>query len=135
LHHRLDTAAAIQAGQAVAFEIHDELAPTGRNRLAGTAAAALAGGDDPRDAERSRLFSRPVQAIAEVRRLARPGRHRRRPEGDDVVVRFAAGRDFDQLDRAFAPIPDRFDPDAGPPVIEDAVVLVVLEPAVALHQA
>ncbi len=56
------------------------------------------------------------------------GRLLRRPVGDDVVVHLVARRYLDELHRALAPFADWLDPDAGAPVVEGAVVLVIREP-------
>src|ERR1700704_3310013 len=59
----------------------------------------------------------------------------RSPERDDVVHHFVACRYFDERDSAFAPVALRFDPHARALLVEHAIVLVLLEVPLALHQA
>ena len=64
-------------------------------------------------------------------------RHRRAvglPEGDDVVVGLALGRDLAQQDAALAPAGQGLDPDRGAALVAERLVLVVGEIAVALQQ-
>src|SRR5690348_13594821 len=77
----------------------------------------------------------PIEPVAERQGLAACDRRLRFPIGNDVVVDFVVGWDFHELHGAVAPGAQRLDPDAGPAVIEGAIVLVVVEIAIALHQA
>src|SRR6266481_2410095 len=82
----------------------------------------------------------PIQAVAEQHFLAGLGLLAGVPESDDVVEGFVDGGYLDQLNRTLAPPGAvgsrfRFDPQAGPPVVVDAVVLIVIEISIALKQA
>ena len=86
-----------------------------------------------------RHFRAPVQPIAEQQLLARFGLFQRIPEQHDVVERLVNGRDFHELHGALAPAAVqarfRFDPQARPPIVVDAVILVMIEIPVPLQQA
>src|SRR5690606_16897609 len=77
----------------------------------------------------------PVQAVVEE--IFRLGAERaaRSPEGDDIVVDLALGRDLDQEDLALAPIPDRLYPQARPLFVTRLEILVAGEAPLALHEA
>src|ERR1700682_5258183 len=57
------------------------------------------------------------------------------PKASNVVVNFFFGRNLDQLNRAFAPIPDRFGPQARSPLETRLQILILQEILLALHQA
>src|SRR5581483_853361 len=85
---------------------------------------------------------RPTRGVGEggehVRIPERPARFYRRgrhPVRDDVVVNLFARRQLDQLDAAFAPVPERLDPIARAALEARLVVLIVPEVTVTLHEA
>ena len=59
----------------------------------------------------------------------------RGPERDDVVVGLVRGGQLDQLDMALAPLAFGLDPVGGAQLVVEVEILVMLEDAVALHQA
>ena len=72
---------------------------------------------------------RPASAAGRRCRAACRGARRRfgHPVGDDVVVGLVGRRDLHQLDAAGAPVADRLDPGARPPLVARLEVLVVRE--------
>src|SRR5690606_28694307 len=96
---------------------------------------ATARGHHARQRRVPAVSGRPVQPVAPAvlapggQRLARP------PERDDIVGVFVGGRDLDQVHLALAPGIQRLDPATGALLVAGLDVLVVLEPALALHQA
>ena len=56
------------------------------------------------------------------------------PEGDDVVVAFPPGRDFDQFDRTRPPVALGFHPRARPSFVQVVEVLEIALVARALYQ-
>src|SRR3984893_17475457 len=78
----------------------------------------------------------PIQTVAEQQFLARLELLGWIPEGDDVVEGFVHRGYFDQLNRTLAPPAvrsrSRLDPQARPPVVVNAVVLIVIEITIAL---
>ncbi len=67
--------------------------------------------------------------------IAGLGRCRGRPERDDIIVGLAPRRQLEQGDRTRSPWPLRFDPQARALLIKDAVVLIMIEIAIALKEA
>src|SRR6476660_4977850 len=59
----------------------------------------------------------------------------RPPEARDIVVDLLLGRNFDQLNRAFAPIPNRLGPQAWPLFKARFDILILPEILLPLHQA
>src|ERR1700690_2030763 len=55
--------------------------------------------------------------------------------GSFVVERLLVGSQLDEVHRAFAPVPDGLDPNAGPALIPSSQILVALKIPLALHQA
>ena len=82
-----------------------------------------------------RFVHGPVQAIGEIEWLERLWQGVRAPERNDVVVGFVSGRNFYQVNRAFAPVALRFDPGAWALMVVVVQVFVVAEVATTLQQA
>ncbi len=59
----------------------------------------------------------------------------RPPKARDIIVDFLLRRNFDQLNRAFAPVPDRFSPQARPLLETRFDILILVEVFLPLHQA
>src|ERR1700761_2363813 len=57
------------------------------------------------------------------------------PEAGDVIVDFLLGRNFNELNRAFAPVADRFSPQAGALFETRFKVLIREKILLPLHQA
>ena len=76
-----------------------------------------------------------MQAIAEDELIASLSGFLGHPEGDDIVVDLIIGGKFDEHHRALPPVAQGFDPCRWPLVVEDAIVLVILEIAIALQKA
>ena len=138
VHHRRHVKTRRHLRQRPADEIDDELPAVLVFGFGLTRHAALAdarGGDAADVGRRMRLVVLPIELVRHVELVAGFDRPLGRPKGDDVVVNLVLRRNFDELHRARAPIPKRLDPHARPPVVEGAVVLIVGEIAVALHQS
>ncbi|MNX58746.1 hypothetical protein D3C86_895980 [compost metagenome] len=81
-----------------------------------------------------RFVHSPVHPVGEVQWLARLGHFFRTPERNDVVVGFVGGRNFYQINGAFAPLALRLDPGAWALVVAVIEVFVVAEVATTLQQ-
>src|SRR5581483_11410966 len=97
--------------------------------LAADAAPAHARG---RERRRRRHLRAPVEPVRIERFAARRDGARGIPRRDDVVDALVRDRNLEQIDRALIESRERLDPDARPPVVPDAVVLVMIEVTVAL---
>src|SRR6201999_3705458 len=81
------------------------------------------------------LLSLPAHAIREIEGLARRGQLLRHPVRNDVVVGLVRRAQRDELDSTRCPGSRRLDPRARPQLVTRFAVLVVVELAVALHEA
>src|SRR5690606_4069146 len=111
----------------LATEIDHEADGAWRPVLAGNAADAGICCDHPAEIGREGLIGIPEHAVGEIQRAAGFDRAVRHPVHDDVVVDLDIGRNLDELDLSLAPVSPRLDPDGGPAVIEDTIVLVMIE--------
>src|SRR5580692_4049091 len=70
----------------------------------------------------------PLQAIAVAQ--ARAGLHRLfgHPHGDDIVFCLIVAWQLDELDRAFAPVVQRLDPQARAAIVAYAIEVVIEDP-------
>src|SRR5580704_18062782 len=84
---------------------------------------------------RERILAAPVQAVAVQVLLAALRLRGGTPERDDVVHGLIARRTLDQRHRAFSPVAFWLHPHVRSPLVEDAVVLILLEAPFALHEA
>src|ERR1700730_11831198 len=116
-----------------AFEFDHEFAHALWPRLARLAAIAQACCNASRELGWKRLIRGPIEAIRKAELGSGRRRFFRSPHRDNIVVDFIVGWDFDQLDRAFAPIPFGLDPEARTAVIKDPILIMVKGP-VALQQ-
>src|SRR5690606_35849148 len=123
------THAAIALRQCPACEVDQVLAA--RRAVQRTAA----GGHHARQARVPAVTGGPVQPVAPAVFAARSQGGGRTPESDDVVGVLVGGGDLDQVDLTLAPGVERLDPAAGALFVAGLEVLVVLEAALALHQA
>src|SRR5262249_29693235 len=57
------------------------------------------------------------------------------PKANDIVVELLLGRKLDEIDRAFAPIPDGLDPQGRPALVLGFEILIVGEIPRLLHEA
>src|SRR6185437_2414497 len=81
------------------------------------------------------LARSPIEPVVERQGLTACDRRARYPIGDDIVVDLVVRRDFHELHRALAPLAQRLDPNAGTTVIKSAIILIVVEVAIALNEA
>src|SRR5262245_1218157 len=77
----------------------------------------------------------PVQAMGEEVLSFRMQRFTGPPERHDVIVNLILRRDFDQVDRALAPVANRLDPEARPLLKVRFEILVCREVALPLQQS
>ncbi len=131
-HHALDLRVRRQALEHRTLEVDDE-ADTRVGRL--RVAMPAPGLRDVRERRLRLVVLLPADAILEIEGRARRRHLVRNPERDDVVVRLVGRRDLHEFDAAAAPVAARLHPRARPQLVARLQVLVVLERAVALHEA